>query len=163
MKEVRLRNHLDGGEGVVILRHGWGREEVCAVTCAGSPPAPGDRIRSRIHIFQSCFCPFNCKIYILSVYYYSPPLVALNLRCVKWFRGRKTCISNAAPFCGTRLVAPGIVGALRGARTSSGFVSTTLPLPRYRRCLFFSPVRDYLNDKLARLRTLRGNIQILAE
>lgn len=97
MKEVRLRSHLDGGEGVVILRHGWGREEVCAVTCAGSPPAPGDRIRGRIHIFQSCFCPFNCKIYILSVYYYfPPPLVALNLRCVKWFRGRKTCISNAA-------------------------------------------------------------------
>lgn len=34
MKEVRLRSHLDGGEWVVILRQGWGKEEVCAVTCA---------------------------------------------------------------------------------------------------------------------------------
>lgn len=106
--------------------------------------------------FRAAFALLTVKFTFSLFIIISPPLVALNLWCVKWFRGRKTCISNSAPFCGTRLVAPGIVGALRGARTSSGFVSTTLPLPRYRRCLFFSPVRDYLNDKLARLWTLRG-------
>lgn len=78
---------------------------------------------------------------------------------MKWFGGRKTSISNPEPFCGTGLMAPGIVCALRGPGQAQALFPQLAASPLLVEVFIFSPVRDYLNDKLGRLRTLTGNIQ----
>lgn len=64
--------------------------------------------------FRAAFALLTVK-FTVSLFIIIPPrLVALNFWRVKLFSGRKTCISTAAPLCGTGLMAPGIVCALRG-------------------------------------------------
>lgn len=56
-------------------------------------------------------------------------------------------------------MAPGIVCALRGPGQAQALFPQLAASPLLVEVFIFSPVRDYLNDKLGRLRTLTGNIQ----
>lgn len=89
--------------------------------------------------FRAAFALLTLKFTFSLFIIIPPPLVALNLWCVKSFSGRKTCISNAAPFCGTGLVAPGIFGALRGPGQAQALFPQLAASPLLLDVLIFSP------------------------
>lgn len=166
--EVRLGSHLDGGERIVSSTPQLGkREQRVRCLAGGSLSAPGDRMGKSTQGFQTYFCPSKrkiCRLCLLPCPRPSP--VAVNFWCVKLWSGRKKkkfYIYNPGLFSSTRLTACKTVCALCGPGQARALFPQLDGSPIISGYVYFFPVRDYLNDKLAQFWMLTGRIKILAE